>query len=349
MADKLNDEINTGNMKKLRVNAQVTAINTIVEMTGTITYIIILAIMRGNNFNSFIYTQFFYSILLPFIFLSNTSENKDRIVEAGWKNVMKNIIDSIKKQMYANLKFVAEKLSVTNMERIQEQILNNRVSIETISTNENRMKPESKNEIFITRVVQNEITAKTMNELNVPTYEDEQSCIKSLPSEYSEASTSKDPKSTTYENLDAYKLLLNDSNHSIKKKMIANMTKHVNFEEKYVDLFRNFIAFQEGYITKEHLISNVMKHDPPPSKSIQPSVMKKGKGGKSRSRNKSATVHPETENICTEFNKSKNVKARIELRLNLLTDAQFLNNGNDGLEELIEKIITLEESFLESN
>ena len=90
-------------MKKLRVNAQVTAINTIVEMTGTITYIIILAIMRGNNFNSFIYTQFFYSILLPFIFLSNTSENKDRIVEVGWKNVMKNIIDNMKKQMYANL------------------------------------------------------------------------------------------------------------------------------------------------------------------------------------------------------------------------------------------------------
>ena len=338
-------------MKKLRVNAQVTAINTIVEMTGTITYIIILAIMRGNNFNSFIYTQFFYSILLPFIFLSNTSENKDRIVEVGWKNVMKNIVDNMKKQMYANLKMVAEKFSVTNMEAIQEQILKNQVSKETISENERQMKLESKNEIFITRVIQNEITAKTMNELNVPTYKDEQTCIKSLSSDYSGEGPSHSTKSTTYDNLDAYKLLLNDSNNSLKKKMIANMTKHVNFEEKYVDLFKNFIAFQEGYITKEHLISNVMKHDLPRSQSIQPSVMKKGKGKgrKSCPRNKFATVRPETENRFIEFNKSKNVKDRTELRLNLLTDAQFLQNGNDGLEEMIERIITLEESFLACN
>ena len=133
--------------------------------------------------------------------------------------------------------------------------------------------------------------------------------------------------------------------------MIANLTKHVNFEEKYVDLFKNFIAFQEGYITKEHLISNVMKHDLPRSKSIQPSVMKKGKGKGRNScpSNKFATVHPETENGFIEFNKSKNVKDRTELRLNLLTDAQFLQNGNDGLEEMIERIITLEESFLACN
>ena len=64
------------------------------------------------------------------------------------------------------------------MEAIQEQMLKNQVSKETISENERQMKLESKNEIFITRVIQNEITAKTMNELNVPTYKDEQSCIR---------------------------------------------------------------------------------------------------------------------------------------------------------------------------
>ena len=92
-----------------------------------------------------------------------------------------------------------------------------------------------------------------------------------------------------------------------------------------------------------------MKYESPPSKSIQPSVMKKGKGRKSCSKNKSAPVYPETERNSIEFNKSKNAKNRIKLRLNLLTDAQFLQNGNDGLEEMIERIITLEESFLESN
>ena len=108
-------------MKKLKVNAQVTAINTIVEMTGSITYTIILAIMKGNTFNSFIYQQFFYNILLPFSFLSNTSDNKTRIVEVGWKNVMKNIINNMKNQIFAYLKIMAAKIPITNTRENRKQ------------------------------------------------------------------------------------------------------------------------------------------------------------------------------------------------------------------------------------
>ena len=131
--------------------------------------------------------------------------------------------------------------------------------------------------------------------------------------------------------------------------MIANMSKHVNFEEKYLDLFKSFVAFQEGYITKEHLISNFSQIETPSPKSKQPSMTtkRKGKGRNLCSRDKSATVHPEIENDCTEFNKSKNLEDRIEMRLKLLTDAESLQN--DGLEEMIERIITLEESFLKSS
>ena len=57
-------------------------------------------------------------------------------------------------------------------------------------------------------------------------------------------------------------------------------------------------------------------------------------------------VHPETENTSTELHESQNAKDRIVLRLNLLNDIQFLHNGDDGLDEMIERIITLEESFL---
>ena len=133
--------------------------------------------------------------------------------------------------------------------------------------------------------------------------------------------------------------------------MIANMSKQVNSEEKYLGLFKNFVAFQEGYITKEELISNVLQNETPSPKSKQHSIVnkRKGKGKISRSRNKSATVHPEIENGCPDFNETQNVKDRIEMRMELLTDAKVLENGNDGLEEMIERIITLEESFLESS
>ena len=342
-------------MKKLRLNAQVTAINTLVEMTFSITYVIVLAIMRGNNFYVFIYTQFFSSILLPFIFLSNTSENKDRILEVGWKNVLKNIIDNMKNQIYAHLRIVAETVSGRGRDigtnRIQ--ILNTQASKEIIPDNECRIKPESKIEISNPNpsVTQNENTSKTMNDLNIPMDDAEQSCSKSLSSENREESSSHNPKSITYEQLDAHKLLSKDSNHDVGKKMIANMTKHVNSEEKYLDLFKNFVAFQEGYITKEHLISNVLQDEisSPKSKQASKVIKRKGKGKNSCSRNKSATVHPEIESSFTDFNETQNVKDRIEKRLKLLTETQNLDNENDWLEEMIEKIITLEESFLMSS
>ena len=332
-------------MKKLKVNAQVTTINTLVEMTGSITYIIILAIMKGNTFNSFIYQQFFYNILLPFTFLSNTSDNKTRIVDVGWKNVMKNIINNMRNQIVGYLKIVVQKICVSNTGT------NNRVSTKTMSENDCRHEIESKNDIFTTRVVQNEITSKTMNELNVPIDDAEQSSSKSLSSEYNDKCIFQNPKCSTYEQLDANKLLSNDTNQTIKKKMIANMIENVNFEEKYLELFKVFVAFHEGYITKENLVSNGAQNDQPSHQSKQHSLVKnrKGKGKKSCSRNKSTTVHPESENSCTELHKSTNAKDKIVLRLNLLNDTQLLHNGNDGLDEMIERIITLEESFLERN
>ena len=150
-------------MKKLKVNAQVTAINTVIEMTCTITFIIILAFMRGNTFASYIYAQFFYNIILPFTFLSNTSDNKTRIVEVGWKNVMKNIIDNMRNQIVTHLKIVVQKISISNLGRNKNQVSKN-----TLSDNDSRQDIESKNDIFTTRVEQHEITSKTMNELNVP-------------------------------------------------------------------------------------------------------------------------------------------------------------------------------------
>ena len=95
----------------------------------------------------------------------------------------------------------------------------------------------------------------------------------------------------------------------------------------------------------------VAQNDQPSQKSKQHSEVKnrKRKGKKSSPRNKSAMVHPETENSSTDNHESRNAKDKIELRLHLSNDTQFLHNGNDELEELIERIITLEESFLEKN
>ena len=91
----LSDSQNTLNMTKLKVNAQVTAITTLLEHIGNMT-----AIIHGVHFTTrsswrlsiLIHEMFCYCVFTPYVFLMNTSDNKNRIIKYGWRNVLKNII-----------------------------------------------------------------------------------------------------------------------------------------------------------------------------------------------------------------------------------------------------------------
>ena len=80
------------NLKRMKVNAQITAMTSFLEFVGTITFSIHLKIAQGTSLATFIHFQTIYIILVPHAFLMNTSDNKNRIIDQGWKNVFKNII-----------------------------------------------------------------------------------------------------------------------------------------------------------------------------------------------------------------------------------------------------------------
>ena len=80
------------NTKKVWVNAQVTGTIAFLEMILTILYVIMIALYRSTHFANLLIVMVLYDVILPYSFLMNTSHNKKRIVEFGWKNVFKNII-----------------------------------------------------------------------------------------------------------------------------------------------------------------------------------------------------------------------------------------------------------------
>ena len=80
------------NAKKVWVNAQVTGTIAFIEMILTILYVIMIALYRSTHFANLLIVMVLYDVILPYSFLMNTSHNKKRIVEFGWKNVFKNII-----------------------------------------------------------------------------------------------------------------------------------------------------------------------------------------------------------------------------------------------------------------
>ena len=62
----------------------------ILEMIGWVITIIPIVIFKATTLPVVINSGIVYLILLPRVFLMNTSHNKTRIIEHGWKNVLRN-------------------------------------------------------------------------------------------------------------------------------------------------------------------------------------------------------------------------------------------------------------------
>ena len=78
-------------MRKLLVNAQIKAMISIVELLSNVGYILLVYFTTKTSYITLIQIMMLYMIVLPYAFLMNTSHNKNRIIEHGWKNIVRNI------------------------------------------------------------------------------------------------------------------------------------------------------------------------------------------------------------------------------------------------------------------
>ena len=77
-------------MKRIMVNAQVTFMISVLELIGYIFIISMVIIFKSTSLPLIINIEIMYLIVLPRAYLMNTSHNKRRIIEHGWKNILKN-------------------------------------------------------------------------------------------------------------------------------------------------------------------------------------------------------------------------------------------------------------------
>ena len=100
----LSDAANDINRRKLLVNSQVTAMITISELVYGVLYSVIYGfVSKGSSFGTLIQGISVHYVIVPYVFLMNTSYNKYRVVEIGWKNVLKNILWKCGKNRVSNL------------------------------------------------------------------------------------------------------------------------------------------------------------------------------------------------------------------------------------------------------
>ena len=89
----LSKDIQMRNLRKLKVNADVTFVIWILEWVGYVfimTSFIFVALLKINILLDVAIVV--YYVMLPHSYLMNTSHNKDRIIDEGLKNIIKNVL-----------------------------------------------------------------------------------------------------------------------------------------------------------------------------------------------------------------------------------------------------------------
>ena len=120
----LSEDATRKNERLMHVNAQVTAVTTMMEFSGNcINSVIFLVLGDHGKFISSALYMFLYFVVLSYAFVMNTRYNKNRIIEYGWLNVLKNISGCTKKTLWdASSKMLMGSANVMNEWKKAKQV-----------------------------------------------------------------------------------------------------------------------------------------------------------------------------------------------------------------------------------
>ena len=250
-------------MRKLLVNAQITATISLIESATSITYIILVAITVRTNYGTLINLLVLYMIVLPYSFLMNTSHNKERIIEQGWINIFQNIFGS-----------VLEILGIKGREESGDLLatISNEIHTRTNITGK-KLVEEKNNDISNTTSIQNQDTAKkSLDCINIQDLENEQ------PS--------------TSQNID--QVIPREERHSLNvQNLVSRMKSNIEEEENYIYYFQIYVSYVEKFKNGETALElDIKSIEERTNEELR--IDSKGKNGK---RSKSVNTVPKSKTI----------------------------------------------------
>ena len=212
-------------MRKILVNTQITAMISILETSTTLSYVFIVFFAIRTSYASILQLLVLYCLIVPYSLLMNTSHNKNRVIEHGWKNVFKNLFGK-----FNNSSQIADACS-NALENPQN------------GTNELKDSPpldNSSKKIFTTTSSGNVIDA----EKNIPYVH-----IPSLCND--EPSTSKgvipmNAENTGVKSLNVNNLPETENNQDLSQKLVLDMFYHIDTEDQYIEYFKKLVTYDEG-------------------------------------------------------------------------------------------------------
>ena len=318
----ISEDAHAIDQRKIRVNAQVKAMISLLELSSNIGYVIIISFTVRTSYATLVQFMFLYMVLLPYAFLMNTSHNKNRIVEYGWTNVCSNLI----------MKLNSSGTHDTNNDNANRAVYNISLNFQDKHVPvPNKVICNSSQKHDIERIqtdrVESSITPSSSKRTSIPMILDAN--LKVLPHEC-------------------------QSNNLIEKTFIRKMRKHIDDEMKYLESFKDFISFQEhckedqdlgefkaGCEIQYYSSKNIESGNPTTNRKIKSSGLIEPKTLLTSKNVEFNNVDKETSAISDENKRSKREK-----RIHLLECLKICSEQNLSFDFFKEQLISLEESLI---
>ena len=300
-------------------------------------YVIVVSLTVRTTYTTLLAVLTLYMIILPYFFLMNTSHNKDRVIEHGWKTVFRNVLGTKTNgevneghKCTADESFEGQKQAGKELEN---EAAKNIFTIGSTSSDIGDSKtPESSSDAVFN------ITPCTSSGKRCayePNFADPARGIM----------TSRQ---------------IEERHYGTSITLILKLMENLNNEHKYIDNFKQFLIHESRCKNEDNAADHQCKHEIKPDV-IQNDTMEVGKS-KGEGKNRGLI----TLNVVTPITKSKN-EPELSLKIiNLDTEEKFqgekmkrmlmresllqqiiLTDDISEHESLIEKLIDMEESFVQ--
>ena len=338
MAKSLSERVHSWNKRKVEVNAQVTAVITALEVLGNLVNSVIWMFIIGfTGFSTLGLNMLLYFILLPCIFLMNTKHNKNRIVEKGWKNVIRNAFgfpkeSSLDESDPIQGTNISDNKSESNLSRIRKWFKTRRHVVRPFVAS---FQPASqKIEIFTISQNQQFPLYNTVTDESSPAVDINKAAnsgkrtVKNGAENFNEGSHG--PQNRLYR-------------ISMGSKIISLMSENMQDEMLYIRYFRKLLAFEETLKQDNHSHPFGVKRVDTRDARGSSSNCSANQDEEFLNLNNDEESY-ETSDVQNNF--TGEFQDRVAMRKQMLSAIQHCDDDEDRYEEFLERLINMEEDLI---
>ena len=324
-------------MRRLLVNAQVTAMVSLLEAVSSIVYVIIVLFALRTTYTTLLQIMTVYLVLSPYLFLMNTSHNKNRVVEHGWKNVFKNLLGMKKDTTICTETLSTLSKGIEDMSDCHRKHPKDKNDLKIFTTVSSGTISDSHKYPAFSKLAWVEEQPSTSNGYYGP----KELCLGFIRPDLKEQ-PKKNSEKTTVSHL-----------------MISKMIKHIDEEERYLEYFKRLLAYRHdvkaGIVPLEYSCYDEVRLNCTTYEKSKKKISK----GKSKlprkertllqSKNKLKSVLEDqiTEDVFNQgMNSSADRNHRTLIRVEILNQIISCNDKDAIYDSLVEYLIDVEENFV---